>query len=129
MSTTSKRPASLQDRPWIGSSFDNKRILVLGESWYGDWGDDRNTDAGYVRAYLRGALRDGMYTKMAKGSGLSVADVWNSIAFTNFVVWTGTRREDRPTAQMYRDSVPRLKELLGSLAPLGVWILGKEQGR
>lgn len=120
-------PDSLEDKPWIGPKYEETRILVLGESWYGDWGGAQNSDAGYVQAYLDGTLTDRMYTKMANATGLDRKSYWNSIAFTNFVIWAGTKRTDRPTPQMYRSSIPRLRELLQQLKPRGVWILGKEQ--
>ena len=129
MTPSQTPPASLQDKPWIGSNYQEKRILVLGESWYGDWGGAQNNDAGYVQAYVDGKLRDGMYSKMANAAGLDRQVFWQSIAFTNFVIWAGAGCKDRPTKQMYLDSVPRLRDLLETLKPRGVWILGKEQSQ
>ena len=104
-----------------------EKILVLGESWYGDWGTEFNSDQAYVAAYLEGKLRDGMYTKMANACGMDKVTFWRSILFTNFVTWAGSYRTDRPTTKMYKDAVPRLIELLQKFKPAGVWILGKEQ--
>lgn len=127
MQTHVTTPASLEDKPWIGPNYKGMRILVLGESWYGDWGGAQNSDAGYVQAYLDGKLADRMYTKMANAIGLDRKAYWDSIAFTNFVIWAGAKRTDRPTPQMYRNSMPRLRRLLEQLKPRGVWVLGKEQ--
>lgn len=116
----------MTDLIWIGDRFAERRILVLGESWYGDYAD--NTDTGYIRLYLAGKLADRMYTRMANACGLSRDDFWHGIAFTNFAQRVGEKREDRPTLAMYEAAKPRLSRLLAELQPRGVWILGKEQG-
>jgi hypothetical protein len=100
----------------------------LGESWYGDWGSEYNSDQGYVAAYLKNKIRDRMYTKMANACELDRHIYWNNIAFTNFVTWTGFAREDRPTITMYKLATERLARLLQEHKPEGVWILGREQG-
>jgi hypothetical protein len=111
---------------WVGPNYSDRRILVLGESWYGSWAD--NTDYGYVSQYLKGAIVDGMYTRMANACGaLSKVDYWNGIAFTNFVQRVGDNRADRPTRQAYLDARPRLRTLVEKLRPRGVWVLGREQ--
>lgn len=125
--SVTKQSVQFSDRPWIGKDFGAKRILVLGESWYGDWGASYNSDSSYVAGYLAGELRDLMYTKMANACGMSRQTYWDSILFTNFVTWAGTHRTDRPTKSMYEAAIPRLERLLQEHAPKGVWILGKEQ--
>ncbi len=110
---------------WIGPEYPRQRILVLGESWYGNWAD--NTDRGYITLYLAGDVADAMYTKMANACGRSKADFWNSIAFTNFAERVGDRREDRPTKEHYEVAAARLTALLEHLRPRGVWVLGKGQ--
>ena len=118
------------EKVWIGPYYPECRVLVLGESWYGDFPEDRVTDDGYIRAYLAGDQPDQMYSRMANACGLTKEEFWNRIAFTNFVVARlGDSRSDRPTDVQYRNAVPRLKRLLSELAPHGVWVLGKEQGR
>lgn len=119
--------AGFSDTPWIGDNFEARRIMVLGESWYGDWGAGYNSDHSYVAAYLAGELRDGMYTKMANACGMSRETYWHGILFTNFVTWAGSHRTDRPTRSMYKASALRLEKLLQQYKPKGVWILGKEQ--
>lgn len=121
--------AKFIDEPWIGKEFEARRILVLGESWYGDWGAGYNSDSSYVAGYLAGKLRDVMYTKMANACGMSRQAYWDCILFTNFVTWAGAHRTDRPTKSMYEKGVPRLKRLLQEYKPKGVWILGKEQSK
>ena len=113
------------NRIWIGDNYQQDRIFVLGESWYGDYVD--NTDAGYVALYLDGKLKDSMYTRMANACGLSRHEFWHRIAFTNFVQRVGDTRDDRPTKAMYEEAKMRLEKLLIQLPPSGVWVLGKEQ--
>lgn len=127
--TASLLPNGFVDRPWIGSSYDQNQILVLGESWYGDWGSEHNSDQGYVAAYLDGKISDGMYTRMANACKATREVFWHQIAFTNFVIWTGPNRKDRPTRAMYMSATGRLEALLEKHTPRGVWILGIEQSQ
>ena len=110
---------------WIGSTYSQNRIFVLGESWYGDYAD--NTDVGYVTNYLNGQQIDRMYTRMANACKLSRTDFWHQIIFTNFVQKVGQTRKDRPTKIQYLEARSRLEELLRLHKPRGVWVLGKEQ--
>jgi hypothetical protein len=116
------------ERVWIGPHFDRRRLLVLGESWYGDYEGDLVTDDGYIAAYLADTQVDRMYTKMANATGLGKENFWNSVAFTNFVQRVGATLDCRPTPQHYREAQDRLRRLLSDLKPSGVWILGTEQG-
>lgn len=127
--TSAAHPIGFIDRPWMGINYESKRILVLGESWYGDWGSEHNSDHGYVTAYLTNKISDRMYTKMANACGLARDTYWHSIAFTNFVIWAGHSRTDRPTSDMYKSAIERLDRLLQEHKPQGVWILGKEQSQ
>ncbi|MGB7501571.1 MAG: hypothetical protein WBM25_04160 [Azonexus sp.] len=112
---------------WTGANYDKLRILVLGESWYGDYAD--NSDAGYIRMYLDESLSDSMYSRMANACGLSRNDFCNGIAFTNFVQRIGDTRNCRPTIDDYQRAKARLVALLQHLRPKGVWILGIEQSK
>lgn len=112
---------------WVGSEFDNHRIFVLGESWYGDYSDELATDRGYISAYLDGRVIDALYTRISNGVGLDRRTYWNRVMFTNFVQRVGATRADRPTKEHYEAAVPRLQRLLRWRTPRGVWILGVEQ--
>ena len=122
------------DSIWIGANYHQKRVLVLGESWYGNYLD--NSDRGFVSNYLSGAEKDSMYTRMANAcmpNILSREDrlktYWNSIAFTNFVGRVGDERQDRPTSEDYRNSQARLEKILLKYEIRLVWILGIEQAQ
>jgi hypothetical protein len=114
-------------RVWKGRDFDRTRILVLGESWYGSYEGELNFDHGWVSAWLRGEVRDDMYTKMARGVGLGNDDLWHSIAFTNYVQCVGPDRKHRPTRAMYDAGAIRLRAIIEEFKPRVVWLLGKEQ--
>jgi hypothetical protein len=115
------------ERIWVGSRYSTSLILVLGESWYGDFEGDLVTDEGYISAYLAGRQTDRMYTRMANAAGLERAEFWHSVAFTNFVQRVGDTRNCRPTRAQYVEAQLRLSNLLMKHRPKGVWILGKEQ--
>ena len=121
------------EKIWIGPNYSNRRIFVLGESWYGDYTDDLATDDGYIRAYLEGHQPDPMYSRMANAcmgdnSLRARCDYWHGLAFTNFVQCVGGNRADRPTTDMLKAARPRLTALLEAHKPAGVWILGIGQG-
>lgn len=119
---------SYPERVWIGPHYETSRVLVLGESWYGDYEGDLATDAGYIAAYLENKQIDRMYTKMANAAGLGKRKFWESIAFTNYVQRVGATLDCRPTPQQYLEAQDRLRRLLSEHTPMGVWILGTEQG-
>lgn len=119
---------SYSERVWRGPHYDPRRVLVLGESWYGDYEGDLVTDAGYIAAYLGDKQTDRMYTKVANASGMGKKKFWQAVAFTNYVQRVGATLDCRPTDQLYLEARDRLKRLLAELKPKGVWILGTEQG-
>jgi hypothetical protein len=115
------------ERIWVGPRYSTSRILVLGESWYGEYEGDLVTDDGYISAYLAGKQTDRMYTRMANAAGLEKGEFWHAVAFTNFVQRVGDTRRCRPTRAQYVEAQPRLSNILLKYQPKGVWILGKEQ--
>lgn len=121
--------AAVPGRPWIGPACSVESILVLGESWYGDYTDDLVTDHGDISAYLRGTAADSMYTRMANACGQSPREFWNSILFTNFVWRVGSTRSERPTPRDYGQAAGRLERLVEVHRPTGAWISGIEQAQ
>lgn len=116
--------STLPDQVWIGPKYHEKRIFVLGESWYGDYAEHLVTDSGWIQSYLNGTVTDRMYTRMANACGMTRHEFWEGILFTNYVLRIGDVRSDRPTRQMYLDARPRLEQILGANQPRAVWILG-----
>lgn len=117
------------DKLWIGPAYSKQRILVLGESWYGDPPDGLVTDEAYIHAYLEGRVVDAMYSRIANACEVDRTEFWNSIVFTNFVQRVGATRNHRPTAEQYKSACERLARILEEQEPLGVWILGVQQGK
>jgi hypothetical protein len=120
---------------WIGSGYSQSanRILVLGESWYGDV----EPLAVYVPRWVRGEVIDNTFARIfnaASGCHTESASQeqrtawWNSIAFYNFVPGSvGASRSDRPSPAAYIAAAGPLAVVLDQLRPRGVWILGKGQ--
>ena len=118
-----------QESIWIGNRYSDTRVFVLGESWYGAYEGDLATDAGWIQAYLEGRVTDRMYSKVANSCAMSRESYWHDVAFTNFVQCVGDIPSSRPSHEQYLDSQPRLRNLLTTLSPRAVWILGEEQAR
>jgi len=114
-----------QEKIWCGKYFLKSRVLVLGESWYGNYEGELATDAGWIQAYLENHVTDRMYTKISNACGMPRELYWHEIAFTNFVQRVGENPTDRPTKKCYINAKPRLKKLLNELKPQAVWILEK----
>lgn len=120
---------------WIGDEYgrDRRRILVLGESWYGPVEPLED----YVPRWCRRELNDYMFARLfnvASGSNTSKAgyarrrEWWDRIAFCNFVAGSvGATRADRPIVADFVGAAKGLGEILGRVAPRGVWVVGKEQ--
>ncbi|MFO0858967.1 MAG: hypothetical protein U0570_00315 [Phycisphaerales bacterium] len=120
---------------WIGTNYklSPSRILILGESWYGD----ADPLAEYVPWWILKQVRDNTFARVfnaASGFHTESASVaqrsgwWNSIAFYNFVPGSvGENRTDRPTRAVFLAAREPLRAVLEQLRPNGVWILGKEQ--
>lgn len=120
---------------WVGDNYERgaDRIMVLGESWYGDV----EPLALYVPRWARGEINDSMFSRLFNaGSGSHTEHAthrqrlewWNGIAFYNFVPGSvGTSRKDRPSAAAFAAAREPLTAALGRLRPRGVWIIGKGQ--
>ncbi len=120
---------------WVGREFTSTKVLVLGESWYGD----PIPLLRYIPAWIAGSERDALFSRLYRASRHSSATTdevgcrasfWNSLAFTNFVPGTvGAVRRNRPSVTHFRTGQPYLSDVLARLQPANVLILGIEQGR
>ena len=108
---------------WIPDGWRTKlgRVLVLGESGYGDDGD-LNGSHRWIPAYIARRVEDRTYNRVVKALNQSRGDFWHGVAFMNFVEKAGAKAKDRPTRTQYRDAGPRLVERLRELQPFVVWI-------
>ena len=117
------------EKIWIGPQFNSTGLFVLGQSAYGDYDENLATDDGYIRAYLTSQIRDAAYDRWARAAKQTVEKFWNGVMFTNYVLWTGQKREPGPTSKNYRDAESRLTAILEEYRPKFVWIIGREQSR
>jgi hypothetical protein len=120
---------------WIGDKYEceSDRVLILGESWYGDV----EPLVLYVPRWARGEINDSTFSRLFNAaSGLHTeratyeqrVDWWNAIAFYNFVPGTvGASRSDRPSEAAFAAARTLLTVVLDKLRPRGVWIIGKGQ--
>ena len=117
-------------RIWIGDHFDKHRTLVLGESYFGTYEGDMETDEAYLREFVAGRQYDKLFEKICRSLGMDRGEFWHQVAFTNLVIGSigptgaSTAKEDQ-----FRSGCPRLAALISTYKPERVWILGKGQGR
>lgn len=120
---------------WVGQDYEasEKRILILGESWYAQL----ESLSEYIPKWAAKKIRDNTFSRIfnassgfhtSKAKEQEILRFWNSIAFYNFVVGTvGESRKHRPTKVQYEISRTSLQSVLEVLKPKGVWILGRGQ--
>lgn len=110
-----------------------RRVLVLGESWYGEiedlsdyirrWAARSIGDRTYSRIYNSGAAK---HTSKSKPADL--LQFWNQIAFYNFVPGSvGPTNGSKANKTHFKAAAAFLPPVLDELQPHGVWILGVGQ--
>lgn len=131
--------------PWVGNNYlrapFGKRILILGESHYQPKGHDSiNDSTGYTNIVIREQL-DGSYTKsfwthiavtfLNKSPSLDdKREFWHGVSFCNYVQQSvGVGARVRPSSDMFEASAPAFFELLESLRPQVMVVLGYELWR
>ena len=135
--------------PWIGERYDGDnrfgvRVLVLGESHYGEKGTEVPTYTRGVVCWHTQRARTGegitsqFFTKVAtvlceKPEGINdgdLAKVFQEIAFYNFLqTFKGGTARGKATSQEWEDSQAPLKTVLDGLRPDAVLVLGRELSR
>lgn len=132
-------------KPWVGDRYTNssligQRLLVLGESHYGDdsWGAEEFTQE-VVRTWAI-QKRHAFFTKVAK-LVLDLPDerwvdddlretFWHSVAFYNYVQeYVGPWARHRPTDEMWEAAAVPFLDVLAELRPTAVLVLGSELWR
>lgn len=129
--------------PWVGSLYHNPlhlkhRTLILGESNYttaekfrsdlvincvlDDMSTEDNRDTtGFCRFSTK--IRR---TIWGRDESFGPIGFWPDVAFYNFVQpLVGDRARIRPTEEMWKDSSPAFNEIMHSLQPVKVLVLGK----
>lgn len=121
-----------QNRPWVGANYSHRRIFVLGESYTGTYEGDLEYDDSYMDALLAGTpvLGPDLFLKMADKLGMSLAELWHQVAFTNMALGSiGATNSSKVTLAQLRAGRPRLENLLLMHSPRGVLILGAKTGK
>jgi hypothetical protein len=128
-------------KPWVGDKYKrgglfHKRVLILGESHYNR--DGPALTAGITRQCIRGQINgDGtMAQKFWTNITMTFLDhkpttseerhaFWHSVAYYNYVqVCVGFRPRVRPSPSMWRQSEPAFLEVLSTLRPQFILVLG-----
>ncbi|NCT66558.1 MAG: hypothetical protein GXC76_02825 [Rhodanobacteraceae bacterium] len=127
--------------PWIGSKYrgDNRfgvRVLVLGESHYGDKSETRRTVTTEVVRWLAQDERHAFFTKISKVLlGLDKTtwiddevrgEVWEHVAFYNYIQeFVSTDSRVSPLDEMWAAAPAPFLHVLSELEPNVVLVLGK----
>ena len=128
--------------PWIGSKYtaDNRfdlRVLVLGESHYGEESESGATvTSEVVRQYAQDE-RHAFFTKVSKVLlGLDEktwiddearGEVWEHVAFYNYIQgFVSNESRVRPSTEMWTAAQDPFLHVLASLKPNVILVLGKE---
>lgn len=130
--------------PWIGSKYfsDNHfglRVLVLGESHYGDVSETRSTVTTEVVRLLAQNERHPFFTKVSKvllgldGStwldNHARGEIWEHVAFYNYIQgFVGDDSRIRPSSDLWTFSKQPFLDVVQKLSPMVILVLGKELG-
>jgi len=116
-------------RIWIGDHYDKHRTFVLGESYFGSYEGDMETDEVYLREFVAHRQEDKLFEKISRSLDMSRSEFWHRVAFTNLVIGSiGPTGAATAKNQQFRDGCARFSDLLAKYQPQRVWILGKGQG-
>ena len=131
-------------QPWIGENYHGPKVipyrtLILGESNYtAPERFSKNLVVNCVRTHL-GRNDDPNFSRFAtkvrrlvcRSKGALQREVfWNDVAFYNFVqVLVGQAARVRPTGKMWYESVAAFDEIIETIQPQRIWVLGKENWR
>ncbi len=126
--------SNINFRPWIGENYWDggcfgKRILILGESHYGnDNGSSMTQDIIYDQAYSNYTMS--AYTNFERALEGDYTDeddrkrIWNSVAFYNYVQECLSESRRSPTQVQFSDSEEAFFEILDELKPDVVLVWG-----
>ncbi|BBQ90346.1 hypothetical protein [Raoultella ornithinolytica] len=124
-------------KPFIGENYYKSaygvRVLILGESHYGDQEDEAEDFTQMVvkdNAYTPGSPFFSRVTKLLMLSEEYPTDTeryeaWQQVSFYNFVQeFVGRQGRIRPTPQMWKDAMPMFIEVARGLKPDVIVVLG-----
>ncbi len=132
--------SSIYFNPWIGSKYGHRScfgcsVLVLGEAHYGSLGDRTSTEfTTEIVNWLGQEDRNAFFTKIAKMllgkdgkawlDNETRADLYENIAFYNYVQCFVSGPRVAPTQEQWRISHPAFPEVLSLLKPEVIVVLG-----
>lgn len=120
-------------RPWIGNNYWDggcfgKKILVLGESHYGDnWNSFLTQNVMLDHVYDRTRATYTNFERALKGSTTNGDDrecIWQSVAFYNYIQEPLSGPRESPTQSQFEDAEEAFFEILDELEPDVVLIWG-----
>jgi hypothetical protein len=120
--------------PWIGSEFRERctRLLLLGESHYGDEPATQRATIKCTQAYVDGLWRHKFWTNImqvvqgAKYSEIDAALFWSRVALYNYIqTIVSPEAGVAPTEDMWRDAEPAFYLVLQYLDPTHILVLSK----
>jgi len=127
--------------PWVGSQYEKPEIfpdktLILGESNYTS---EENFDSNLVISCVVGHIgknEDPNFSRFAtkirrvifgRNTTVSSKLFWENVAFYNFVQYlVGSASKERPTEKMWHESVQAFSEVINTLKPKRMLVLGLE---
>jgi hypothetical protein len=137
-----KSISSIKFKPWLGDNYENEniKILILGESHYGNSDENKET---FTQDVIKSwALREEgsikFFTTIAKVlsdkidewlSDDDAKEFWNKVVFYNYIQdFVGQNARIRPTDEMWRQAEKPFNEVLLKYQPDIVVVLGKDLG-
>ncbi|WP_440904754.1 hypothetical protein ACMZOO_00645 [Catenovulum sp. SX2] len=127
--------------PWVGKFYESTELLpnktlVLGESNYAT---EENFDSNLVIACIKehiGENSDDNFSRFAtkirrvilgRETKVSARNFWENAAFYNFIQYrVGELSKQRPTQKMWDDSAQAFEELINTIKPERILVLGQE---
>ena len=133
---------NIQFKPWIGPDYEKSgiegiKILILGESHYGDKGEEYEDFTSDVVEEWAINKRLAFFTKIAKSllrmpqkqylSDEHKADFWNSVSFYNYVQqFVGDGPRQRPSYDQWERSKQAFVETISQINPQVCVVFGYE---
>jgi len=128
-------------KPWIGPEYNNNgidglKILILGESHYGDK-EYEDVTSDVIRKYVISGQPYAFFTKIAKCilqipvedkfSMKQRTQIWNSVAFYNYIqTFIGNNPRERPNDDMWNNTEKPFRETINYIKPHVCVVLGCE---
>ena len=137
-----KSPSSIKFQPWVGDNYknENPKILVLGESHYGNADANKEifTQNVIKSLALRIQGRHRFFTMVAKTlldktnyllNDDDSKELWNKVSFYNYIQdFVGDKSRTRPQEYMWKEARKPFQEVLEMLNPDIIIVTGKELG-